>query len=120
MEITASTIYLLHVLSSLESITELVLFISAFVVGISVIIYVITTAEGDRENSRIFKAVYKKAMIVACLSLILNTFTPNKETLVAMYIIPKVTNNESFAQVPENIVMFINDYIKDHLNNKEK
>lgn len=54
-----------------------------------------------------------KGAIVGIVMLFMSMLIPNSKTLVAMVTIPPVINNEQVQQLPENILGFINDYVKE-------
>ena len=47
---------------------------------------------------------------------ILTQLIPNSKTLIAMATIPPVIHNEQVQQLPENVLGFINDYLKEKRN----
>lgn len=49
-----------------------------------------------------------------CVSLLITAqLIPDSKTLIAMATIPPIIHNEQVQQLPENILGFINDYIKE-------
>lgn len=51
---------------------------------------------------------------IICFSFVfLSLLIPNSKTLVAMVTIPPVINNEQVQELPENVLGFINDYLKE-------
>lgn len=69
----------------------------------------------EKEKS-IFTKIYTKAFIgfiVSLIALILAGLIPSSKTLIAMATIPPVINNEQVQELPENVLGFINDYLKD-------
>ena len=39
--------------------------------------------------------------------------TPSSKTVAAMIVIPPIVNNEQVQELPNNVLEFINDYLKD-------
>lgn len=55
----------------------------------------------------------KIPFIIAIVSGLIALFTPSSKTIAAMLIIPPIVNNEQVQQLPNNVLEFINDYLKD-------
>ena len=71
------------------------------------------TSEKEKET---FRRTTSKCFKGFIMFLALFTFTqliPNSKTLIAMATIPPVINNEQVQELPENVLGFINDYLKD-------
>lgn len=54
-----------------------------------------------------------KSFVFFLALFIFTQLIPNSKTLVAMITIPPVINNEQVKELPENVLGFINDYIKE-------
>ena len=54
-----------------------------------------------------------KFFVVFAIIFASSVFVPNSKTLIAMVTIPPVINNEQVQQLPENVLGFINDYLKE-------
>ena len=69
----------------------------------------------DREKDMFRRASSKSFKgFVLCLALFIFTqLIPSSKTLIAMATIPPVINNEQVQELPENVLGFINDYLKD-------
>ena len=55
----------------------------------------------------------KKPFIIAVICGLIAIFTPSSKTVAAMVVIPPIVNNEQVQQLPNNVLEFINDYLKD-------
>ena len=68
-----------------------------------------------REEERFNKgaSISLKWAIIYFSFVFLSLLIPNSKTLVAMVTIPPVINNEQVQELPENVLGFINDYIKE-------
>lgn len=62
----------------------------------------------------------KISIMIAVLGGFLKIFTPEKETLIAMYIIPKIAVNEQIQELPDNILEFINTWVKEQTEDLKK
>ena len=66
-------------------------------------------------------AKFRKWVITVFISLIvLDTVIPNSKTIAAMYAIPAVVNNEQVQQLPEEILTFVRDFLKEHTRESKK
>lgn len=57
--------------------------------------------------------ILKKSFIAAVLCGLIAIFTPSSKTVAAMVVIPPVLNNEQVQELPNNVLEFINEYLKD-------
>lgn len=57
-----------------------------------------------------------KGFVLSFSLVILSQLIPNSKTLIAMATIPPVIHNEQVQQLPENVLGFINDYLKEKRN----
>lgn len=63
-----------------------------------------------------FKTKLKLFFIALVCSVFCNTFVPSGKTMIAMYTLPKVVNNEALGQLPSEVL----DFIKQYLNQNKK
>ena len=74
------------------------------------------------ERGKEWEVPTKKIWLLPCILCLLNTFVPSTKTLMLMYSIPSITQNENFKALPNDVAAFlrkvINDYTKEP--NKEK
>ena len=57
-----------------------------------------------------------KPVIVIIIIGILATFIPDTKTMVAIVFVPKIVNNETVQQIPENAAKFINLKLKEWIS----
>jgi hypothetical protein len=76
--------------------------IMALAVGIGIL--------SDSNNS--LKAL-KIPFIIAIICGLIAIFTPSSKTVAAMVVIPPIVNNEQLQELPNNVLEFINEYLKD-------
>lgn len=70
-----------------------------------------------KEDEEIGKKFIKFFKVSCCLVItltILKGIAPSKETVIAMATIPPVINNEKVQELPENVLDFINEWLKEY------
>lgn len=68
-----------------------------------------TREETEKESAR--KSF--KSFVFFLALFIFTQLIPNSKTLIAMVTIPPVIHNEQVQELPENVLGFINDYLKE-------
>ena len=53
-----------------------------------------------------------------CCALPLYVLAPSGKTMIAMYVVPKIVNNEAVQQLPGELLEFVRSYLKE--NQREK
>jgi len=66
------------------------------------------------------KRFFKVSMIVACSALFIGIFTPSTKEFAAIYLLPKIANNEQIQKVPDNLVKFLNAKLEDWISDLGK
>ena len=56
----------------------------------------------------------KKIWLLPCILCLLNTFVPSTKTLMLMYSIPAITQNENFKALPNDVATFLRKIINDY------
>ena len=56
---------------------------------------------------------FKKPVLIAFICGLIAIFTPSSKTVAAMIVIPPIVNNEQVQELPNNVLEFINEYLKD-------
>lgn len=118
MEITAFNIYLFGILYELRSYidgciggTIFVLIILSFGTFIGVV--------NDLIEFKQYTICWFKRLIVVLICLVLlRGVAPSKEIVTAMLIVPPVVNNEKVQELPENILDFVNSWLKENTTKK--
>lgn len=77
---------------------------------------VVYTIEPKTETIRILKT----AIVGLVASILFLTATPSTNEAVMIYILPKIINNETVKQIPENAANLINEQVKIWLENLSK
>lgn len=111
-------IYLIGVSDSLKetfifigSVGSVVCLVTFFVSKIQAVSNYVSTKEREIYNRLSSKGF--KGFVLFFLLVILSELIPNSKTLIAMATIPPVIRNEQVQQLPENVLGFINDYLKE-------
>lgn len=73
-------------------------------------------SEREEEEFNKGASISLKGIIICFIFISLSMFIPNSKTMIAMVTIPPVINNEQVQELPENVLGFINDYLKDKRN----
>lgn len=70
--------------------------------------------QSSLKNIRGARKLLKYGIITLCTSSLLIASIPNRKEVVAIVLIPYVSNNPEFQKLPENIVGMLNDLIKEY------
>lgn len=107
MTITPFGIYLISLADNLS--------IFAFVISTISCITVLTCIAAGVSAPECYKnscrKIRKLAVIGFFISLPISIFIPSTKTLIAMYTIPPIVNNQQVQQLPANLLKFANDYL---------
>lgn len=118
MEVTAFNIYLFGVLLELRHLFGTIM-IFAIVGGI--VAFFMTPVICDMDNAKLAKTIKKiflTALIVLIISVVGKSLSPSKEIATAMFIVPPVVNNEKVQELPENVLDFVNSWLKENTSKK--
>ena len=55
---------------------------------------------------------FKRAVITFVCLLLTCVFAPTKEIAAAMFVVPPVVNNEKVQELPQNVLDFVNGWLK--------
>lgn len=100
MEVSPWLIYFIDVLHSLCAFANVV-----FIGSIVAIAFLGFTDE--------HRKALKISFITFVVSGLLCLFVPSKSVMVQMLVIPPIVNNESMQEFPQNLLDFVNDYLKE-------
>lgn len=116
---TPITIYLLMQADNLKETISLLFGISVVILfGLLIVSVVYADATSEEQNTI---AKFRKWFVTVFFSLIiLDTIIPNSKTIAAMYAVPAVVNNEQVQQLPEEILMFVRDFLKEHTSTEKR
>jgi len=72
----------------------------------------------DDELEQYPVGVMKKITITTVAVLLLSIFIPSTKEVAAIYLIPKIANNEQVQKLPENFVKLLNVKMEQWMNNQ--
>ena len=107
---SAFTIYLIGVANSFKVILVLLLLLSLGGVGFC-LIHICFDCGSDCDEIKRGKKWLKRFIAVLIASLTLLLIFPSSKTLVAMYVIPPIVNNEQVQQLPSDVLTFLHNYL---------
>jgi hypothetical protein len=124
--ITAGTIYWFIVIGNISSVCTIFLVILTLALIIAVIFYVMITFDGygpDKDKDMI-RSIIVKILISWSILLILSIFTPSTKDIAAIYLMPKIVNNEHVKNLPDKTLTILekklDEWIKDQTEEKKK
>lgn len=57
---------------------------------------------------------FKRAVITLICLVFTGVFAPTKEIATAMFVVPPVVNNEKVQELPQNVLDFVNGWLKEN------
>lgn len=120
--ITPFQIYLITLLDNMHKVAGIIFGLSIIACG-ACFLYVLMESPDEntflskegKEKKRLWLnpkiKIIKKIVVCGLISLSICFFVPSAKTCVAMYVVPKVVNNESLQKLPDSILKYINNYI---------
>ena len=113
MEITPLHIYLFSVLDNLHCCSLVFLTILALItIFLGVVTYAVSY-DGCK-NAAVMSKWFKGVLIAMGCVLPFYVLAPSGKTMVAMYVIPKIVNNEAVQQLPGELLEFVRSYLKEN------
>ena len=103
------TIYLIGILDNVQ---QACLAMSVFGGIAASIIFILTTLEQTFDE---WKKCFAIALVVFLIGSVGAIFTPSSKSAAAIYLIPKIANNEQVQQVPENALRLLNTKLQEWL-----
>ena len=118
----AFIIYLIDVVHNIENLAEVALFVSSLVIAVAILIFINERNSYDTDENLV--AVARKSMKYAFITILivvpLMLFIPSKSTMVAMYVVPKVVNNETIQGISDNSLELLNELTKKWLHDTKE
>ena len=99
--------WLIYFIGIADKVGEVFAFISIALFSFSAFLFIGVIEEQLDINT------FKKYVLIASICGLIAIFTPSSKTVAAMVVIPPIVNNEQVQQLPNNVLEFINDYLKD-------
>ena len=119
MEVTAFNIYLFGVLLELRHFFEAVI---PFAVISGLIVFFATPLMCDMNNdakvAKTIKKTFLTVLIILFISILGRSLSPSKEIATAMFVVPPVVNNQKVQELPENVLDFVNSWLKENTAKK--
>lgn len=82
--------------------------------------YCIAYVDGGAEEATPYKKTVKNFVIAFIIAGLFVSFTPSSKTVAAMYLIPKIANNEMINQIPEKALNVLNKKLDSWLEEDKK
>jgi cytochrome bd-type quinol oxidase subunit 2 len=119
---TGFDIYLFTRLDAIRDflIFPLVIFLMSLTASGIMWIIAITADEEEEKYCGIGKKLTKLSASIVLLASLMLTFIPSTKEYAAIYLIPKVVNNEQVQQVPENALKLLNAKLQEWLKDINK
>lgn len=77
-----------------------------------------TMDQYDDEDKAKGKSYCKKAVIGAFIAFTLACFIPSKKTIIAMYVVPAISEYKVTKELPDNLQKVIDKFVKNYLEEK--
>lgn len=101
-------VYGLTVIGRLNEVCSIVCIVTLFaVIGVSIVFFLMKSGRDDDEAALCAKW-NKRLVVVFLLCGMIYLFVPTGKELAAIYLIPKIVNNEQVQQVPDNALKLLN------------
>ena len=102
-------IYLMEVVDGIKVVSGIVAGISICGLIIMLIAYGSECVSyGDKEDRKTYARLARSLAIPAALFATVSVFTPSSKTMAAMYLMPRVVENEQVQQLPDKVLKVMN------------
>lgn len=106
-------VYFITRLAYLQTMLILLLTISSIASIVAGVVWSINLDDGDTETANIVKRLALKIILpIMLVASILLSATPSTKEMAAIYMIPKIVNNEQIHQLPNNALEFLNSELR--------
>lgn len=105
--ITGWDIYWITRLDAIRHVTDLIAFISGLAMLLGIAWYFFELFE-DGKQLWVVKHILKVVIPVFLVALICSVVPPTTKEAAAIYLLPKIVNNEQVQKLPDNAVKFLN------------
>lgn len=113
----ALMIYLIGVIDEIGAcFVFLLIFLGLFIV-IGTIYLVVNDSFKIAAEEKKLKDKIKTSIIYFIIILTFTSFIPNSKTIAAMYLVPKLINNEELKKIPDKALTLINGKFDEWINN---
>jgi len=59
------------------------------------------------------RKIGKILIVISCIFITTSIFLPSSKTAVAMFVVPKIVNNEDIQEMPQNVFKLMNEKLKE-------
>ena len=118
MEINAFNIYFFGVLYELQDYINGCIGGTIFVLAILSFSTFVGLVNNLTEFNQYTIRWFKRLVVVLICLVLLRGVAPSKEIVAAMLIVPPVVNNEKIQELPENVLDFVNSWLKENTAKK--
>jgi hypothetical protein len=119
MMISSFSVYLITLLDGVNVFFAGLMWLSAIILVISISASVSVCGKKDDESIKVFDRSLKVSMTsIICIIFfgVLTFLTPNTKEAAAIYLIPKIANNEEVKKLPNNLLKVINTKAEEYIN----
>jgi len=109
-------IYLWFFLGQIQQLNSLFVVFSIFAIIVSIVYWIAAFSncggklEKDMANA---KNLIKKSIIALCIFLLINLFLPNKNWMLAIYLVPKILRNEQVITLPTSALNYLHNKLEE-------
>jgi len=116
MTISPFMIYLISIADNLQNLMEIIALLGGLVMGALIFKYYYDIGDYEEKEIKEKKLIFGKkcikiSIIVFISSLFIGFFSPSTKTIISMYTIPSIINNQEVQKLPDNLLKFANDYL---------
>lgn len=69
----------------------------------------------EEDERKTGKRICKKALTCAIICFVLSCFIPDRKTIMAMYVVPAITEYKVIKELPDNLQKVIDKFVKDYV-----
>lgn len=114
------TVYLITRLDSINFMLTFIFAMSFIVSVISAVMFLISVSNEDEVGIKAAKSVIKTSIIVCVISMFMCSFIPDMKEAAAIYVIPKITQNEKIQELPYDLHKLFEAKLEEWINDSTK
>ena len=116
---TSSLVYWITRLDAIQNVCECVAIGMVFITLGYIIVRIYEAVEGETENFRKLCKLFRVGVVLLVIFSILATFIPSTKEAAAIYMLPKIANNEDVQEIPANVAKILNQKLREWLDDFE-
>ncbi len=101
-------LYLIAICDDINLVCSMFLYL---ILPTALVFYGISRAMGD-EDFALIRTWLKRVIFWSIIMVGIGVAVPNTKEMAVIYIIPKLASNEQVSQLPENLLILVNDWAK--------